>query len=82
MREAYLFAAERLSYIPPRYETVSVDVTAALPTMAKSLAQHASQTGGTSWQALLGGIANRTRVLGRASGVQHAEWFTRVVNMR
>jgi LmbE family N-acetylglucosaminyl deacetylase len=79
--EAYLFAAERLSFDPPRYETVAVDVSAALETMARSLAAHASQTGHASWKALLPGIANRTAQLGRASGMPNAEWFTRVMNM-
>ena len=33
--EAYLFAAERLSFSPPRYETVTVDVSDVLDTMAR-----------------------------------------------
>ena len=81
MKEAYLFAAERLSFRPPRYETVVLDVSSALDTMARSLAAHRSQTGGATWQQLRGEIANTTAILGRASGMAHAEWFTRVVNM-
>jgi len=54
-----------------------------LEQMAKSLAQHRSQTGGASWSELLPGIANRTAVLGRASmpAVENSEWFTRVSNL-
>ena len=50
VKEAYLFAAEVLQPGPPRYETVAVDVSPVLETMARSLAAHVSQTGGASWQ--------------------------------
>ena len=58
-----------------------MDVSAVLSTMARSLAAHRSQTGGASPLALLPDIANRTALLGQASGMAHAEWFTRVMNM-
>ena len=81
VKEAYLFAAERYTFTPPRYENVAVEVSSVLDTMARSLAQHRSQTGGASWQSLRGEISNESALMGRASGMAHAQWFTRVVNM-
>lgn len=83
--EAYLFATEKLGkWGPPRSETVFINLTTAeLATMARSLAQHVSQTGGATWEALLPRILRRAAVLGTASEppVPHAEWFTRVANL-
>lgn len=83
VREAYLMATERLSFRPPRYETVEIDVSAALETKARSLAMHVTQVGARRWQQLLPGIANHSATLGRYSRPPkaHAEWYTRVVNM-
>ena len=82
--EAYLFATERLDQAAPRYETVTVELAeATLETKARSLSQHASQTGGAGWQQLLPGIQARAEALGSASvpPVSYAEWFTRVINL-
>lgn len=83
VREAYLFAAERVDAQVPRYQTVVVALDdAAMERKARSLAQHVSQTGGQSWEELLPRLQNRSGTLGAASRppLRYAEWFTRVVN--
>ena len=67
-----------------RYETVTVPLTDHdLERKARSLARHVSQTGGAPWEKLLSGITKRSNVLGAASTppIEHAEWFTRIMNL-
>ena len=83
--EAFFFATEQLGeWGPPRSQTAVVELHQAdLDRMAQSLSEHVSQTGGAAWQDLEKGISNRTAILGGASSPkrEHAEWFTRVMNL-
>ena len=67
----------------PYYETVVVDTSGTLEAQAKALSNHATQTGGRSWEEVLPRLEQRSAVLGAATSprVAAAEWFTRVLNM-